>query len=435
MRGFNVLAVGLLLAVSARAEDWPQWMGPHRDNVWRETGIVERFPEDGPRVVWRAEVAGGYAGPAVAEGRVFVTDYVTRDNVRVPNFERKEFTGTERVLCLDEATGQLNWKHEYPVRYGISYPAGPRCTPLVHDEKVYTLGAEGQLFCFEAATGKVRWSKNLPRDYGTKAALWGYAGHPLIDGDKLICIVGGQGSHAVAFDKHSGEEIWRALTAREQGYSPPRIIEAGGVRQLILLSPEAVASVDPENGKTWWSVPYEATSGSIIMTPIHSGELLFVAGYNNKNLLLRLAADPPAAEVVWRDKPRKALSPVNVQPLLDDGVLYGFDQSGWMYGVDLESGERLWRSAAPLGADRPVDTGTAFLVKQGERYWLFNERGELVIARLSRAGYEELDRVQVIEPTNTAFGRDVVWSAPAYANRRVYVRNDKECLCVDLSAD
>ncbi len=426
---------GLLGVLSAgtNADEWPQWMGPRRDNVWRETGIVERFPAGGPQVLWRTPVAGGYSGPAVAGGRVFVTDYVTADDVKVPNFERKQFSGLERVLCLDETTGRELWKHEYPVKYTMSYPAGPRCTPLVHEGKVYTLGGEGHLICFDAASGEIVWSKDLVTQYGTKTALWGYAGHPLIDGDRLICIVGGEGSHAVAFDKTSGQEIWRALTAPEQGYSPPTIIEAGGTRQLILLRPDAVSSLDPATGREFWSVDYEATNGSIIMSPIHAAPYLYVAGYSNKNLLLQLADDRPAAEVVWRDLAKQAVSPVNVQPFLEGMVLYGFDQKGTFVAVELPSGERLWETPQPL-AERPVQTGTAFLVKQGDRFLLFTEQGDLIFARLSPSGYQELDRAHVIEPTNVAFGRDVVWSAPALANRHVYLRNDRECICVDLEA-
>ncbi|MBL4886745.1 MAG: PQQ-binding-like beta-propeller repeat protein, partial [Planctomycetaceae bacterium] len=129
--------------------------------------------------------------------------------LQVSDFDRKEFSGTERVLCLDEATGKEIWKHEYPVKYGMSYPAGPRCTPNVHQGKVYTLGGEGHLFCFDAKTGKVQWSKHLPVEYNAKTPLWGYAAHPLIDGNRLICIVGGEGSQAVAFDIDSGREVWK----------------------------------------------------------------------------------------------------------------------------------------------------------------------------------------------------------------------------------
>lgn len=424
-----------VLTPFATADDWPQWMGPNRDNVWREDGIVDKFPDGGPKVLWRVEVAGGYSGPSVANGRVFVTDYVTADNVKIDNFARAEFSGTERLLCLDETSGRQIWKHEYPVKYSVSYPAGPRCTPTVHDGKVYSLGAEGHLFCFNAESGDQIWSKQLRDDYNAKTALWGYTNHPLVDGNKLICIAGGKGSHVVAFNKDTGEEIWKNLTAREQGYSPPIIIEAGGTRQLILMSNQFIASVDPDSGKQYWSVPYQASSGSIIMAPVQFGDYLYVGGYSNKNLLLKLAADKPAAEVVWQDVSRTAISPVNVQPIMDGNMLYGVDQGGKMLGVELPSGKRVWESNEPVSAagKRPLQSGTAFIVRQGERYVFFNEHGELVLGDLSKDGYKEIDRAKVIEPSNLAFGRKVVWSMPAFANKHAYIRNDAELICVDLA--
>lgn len=430
------IVVGMHVA-KVHGDDWPQWMGPKRDNVWREEGLLDEFPEGGPKVVWRVPVAGGYAGPAVADGKLVVTDYESSDDVKVANFERKETSGTERVLCLNANTGDELWRHEYPVKYTISYPAGPRCTPIFDDDKVYTLGAEGNLICFEADSGRIVWQKDLPRKYKTKAAIWGYAGHPLIDGQKLICVAGGEGTHAVAFDKHTGKEIWHALTAPEQGYSPPTIIEAGGKRQLILVAPNAVTSVDPETGKTYWSVPYEATSGSIIMSPIKWRNYLYVGGYDKRSLMLELGAAEPTAEIVWRDKAKHGVSPINVQPFVDGEMMYGFDQSGRMFGVALPSGERVWETTSPV-SERPAYSGTAFIVRQGdagERYWLFNDSGDVIIARLTPEGYEEIDRAHVIEPTNNAFGREVVWCMPAFANKRMYVRNDTECIAVELAAE
>jgi outer membrane protein assembly factor BamB len=433
MKPLAAVVLALTFASQTHADDWPQWMGPQRDNVWREDRLIEKFPEGGPKILWRAPVAGGYAGPAVTEGRVYLMDYVTSDNVKVDNFDRKESSGAERVLCLDEKSGEIVWKHEYPVKYTISYPAGPRCTPVVKDGKVYALGAEGNLCCLDAETGDVVWSKDFHKQYNTKSALWGYASHPLVDGDNLICIVGGEGSHVVAFDKNTGEERWKGLTSPEQGYSPPTIIEAGGARQLILVRPNAVTSVDPATGEEYWSVPYEATSNSIIMSPVQSGDYLYVGGYSNKSLLLKLAHDKPTAEIEWRDRGANAISPVNVQPYAEEGVLYGFDQKGVMRAIELESGKKLWETPEPV-SDRPQNSGTAFIVRQGDRHWLLNDSGELVIGKITRDGFEETDRAKVIEPTNEAFGRDVVWSMPAFANRHAYLRNDEECICVDLEA-
>ena len=213
------LSLALFLTVlsisSARADDWPQWMGPRRDNIWREEGIIAKFPEGGPKVVWRAPVAGGYAGPAVANGKVYVTDYDAEGAVKQANFQRSEFTGNERVLCLDEATGKVLWKHEYSVKYDISYPAGPRCTPTVHGGKVYTLGSEGHLFCLDADTGKVLWSKDFNAEYGAKTAIWGYTGHPLVDGKTPFAA---DDANQPVAEKSGGRSPLRSRATRRLGF-------------------------------------------------------------------------------------------------------------------------------------------------------------------------------------------------------------------------
>jgi outer membrane protein assembly factor BamB len=435
LRAAFAVVVTLTLVAPLAADDWPQWMGPQRDNVWRESGLLDKFPEGGPRVVWRKPASYGYAGPAVANGRVYLTDFVTTSDLNVDNFARAEFPGTERVLCLDERTGETVWKHEYPATYTMSYPAGPRATPLVADGKVYALGGEGQLTCLDAATGNVVWAKNFHTDYNAPTPLWGFASHPLLDGNRLICIVGGEGSHAVAFNKDTGEEIWRAVTAADQGYSPPTIVEAGGARQLILAHPQAIEAINPETGASLWpeAVPFRAENGAIIMSPVHAAGGLFVGGYNNASLFLKLASDKPGVEVAWANKNKDAISPINVQPFAVDGIMYGFDQSGGLRAIDLAAGKSLWETSQPV-SERPQPSGSAFLVREGDRFWLFTENGDLVIAKLTPAGYEELDRAKVIEPTGAAHGRDVVWSMPAFANRRAYIRNGKEIICVDLAA-
>ena len=427
------MLVALLVTASLRADDWPQWMGPKRDNVWREEGILEKFPSGGPKKLWTAPLAGGYAGPAVAGESVFVSDYIKKTGeTDEGNFDLKETTGIERVWCLDAKTGDKIWKHEYPVKYAISYPYGPRCTPIVDGEMVYTLGAVGDLIAFNAKDGKVVWSKNLLAEYKTKAAIWGYAAHPMIDGQKLITLAGREGSHVVALDKTTGKELWKSQSQKEQGYSPPTIIEAGGKRQLIVGGPTALRSLDPETGKLYWSEKYEATMGSVIMTPIAFKEYLYLGGYKSKNLLLKLDKEKPTATTEWKDKAASGIGAVNVQPFLQGDTMYGFDDNGTMYAVELPSGKRLWESTELVGAAKGSET--AFLVKNGDRFISFTERGDLVLCKLTKEKYEEIDRAKgIVAATNTAFGRKVVWCAPAFANKRMYVRNDKEIACFDLA--
>ena len=417
---------------STRADGWPQWMGPKRDNVWREEGIVDKFPAGGPKVLWRAPVAGGYAGIAVADGKVFVTDFVPGGELPGDNFERKTAAGTERVLCLDEATGKELWKHEIPVTYTISYPAGPRCTPTVDGDRVYTLGAEGNLLCLSVTDGRVIWAKDLKKDYETKAALWGWAGHPLVDGNRLFVIAGTAKAHVVALDTLTGKELWRAGTAPEQGYSPPTIIEAGGVRQLVLMKPDGMYAVAPETGKILWETPYNADNGSIIMAPLKVGEHLYVGGFQEKNLCVKLAAEKPGVEVVWRNKAKHGISAVNVQPFVEGTMIYGFHEKGDLRGVEIPSGEVKWSSPGPFG-DRAPPSATAFITRHENRFFLFAETGDLVIAKLSPAGYEEIDRAHLLDTTQSAFGRGVVWCPPAYADRSVFIRNDKELIRVSLA--
>ncbi|MFN5733474.1 MAG: PQQ-binding-like beta-propeller repeat protein [Planctomyces sp.] len=433
----RALGIGMVLSLSCSAvsaDDWPQWMGPQRDNVWREDGLLEKFPAGGPKVLWSTPVAGGYSGPAVSGGKVCITDYVTADNVKVDNFDRREFSGTERIHCLDEATGKVLWTHEYPVKYSISYPAGPRCTPVMHEGLVYALGAEGHLFCLSTDSGKVVWSHDLKKEYSTTAPLWGYAAHPLIDGDNLLTLAGGEGTHIVALNRLTGQEVWRSTSsgAQGQGYCPPTIINHGGARQLIMYKPDAVVSLDPATGKQYWSLPYEASNGSIIMSPVLSGNYLYAAGYSNKSLMMELDPARPAAREVWRDK-SNIICPVNVQPFLDKEVLYGFDQKGVLRALTIPDGKRLWETSDAIGK-RPAGSETAFIVRQGSRYVLFNELGELLLAELTAEGYREIDRAKVIEPSNFAFGREVVWSMPAFANRHIYLRNDNQIICVDFAA-
>lgn len=434
LRSFVGATACILLAVPARADDWPQWMGPQRDGIWRETGILDKFPEGGPKVLWRSKIAGGYAGPAVADGRVYVHDFLTdADPRKVSNpMSRPALKGKERIHCLDARTGKPLWTHEYDVDYRVSYPAGPRCTPTVHDGKVYALGAMGNLLCLDAVSGKVVWDRNLPKDYQTEVPIWGYAAHPLVDGKKLICVVGGKGSVAVAFDKDTGKEFWKALSAPEPGYCPPSLIEAGGKRQVLIWHVQAIESLDPETGKVYWSVPLEPQFGMAIAAPRKHGDHLFAGAIGFRSVLIKLAKDKPAAEAVWRGTNRNSIYPVNCTPVVVDGILYGVDQPGILRAVRFETGERLWETTALTTGERPANSGTGFLVKNGDRFFIFNEKGELIIARLTPEKFDELGRAKLLEPTQFAFGRDVVWSHPAFAGKCMFARNDKELICVSL---
>lgn len=444
--GVLVSALLFCTASGSRADDWPQWLGTQRDGVWRETGLVEKFPKGGPRVLWRKPLAAGYSGPAVVGDRVYVMDREReRDKEGKPiRPTRDGIAGNERVLCLSATDGKLVWKHVYDCPYTISYPAGPRTTPLVRDGRVYTLGAMGDLLCLDANEGRVIWSKKLMKEYKLDAPpIWGFAAHPLLDGALLYCLVGGEKSAVVAFNKDTGEEVWRALTTQEIGYSPPMIYEAGGQRQLIVWLSESIQSLDPATGRVYWKQTYP-TDGPPrrpavnIITVRRLDDRLFLSTFYHGPMMLKLDRDKPDASVLWKGKSNNPARPDGLHilmapPVLKDGHIYGVCAAGQLRCLKADTGEQVWETFTATGGKKG-DCATAFLVPQGDRYVIFNDQGDLILARLSPKGYEEIDRTHILEPVQFAYGRDIVWSHPAFARRCVFARNDKEMVCVSLAA-
>ena len=449
---FKTLVLGLIAAGPVSticADDWPQWLGPGRDGVWNEEGILDQFPEDGPTLKWKVPIAGGYCGPAVANGKVFVCDWVETKSdddpkslhkgqlPRNPNFIRRLKAGTERVLCLDEKTGQILWEHKYDCPYTSagSYAIGPRATPTVDGKHVYTVGTEGHLFCLNVEDGSVVWSKQYQEDYGVELPTWGFAAPPLVHGDKLICIVGGAGTTCVAFDKLSGKEIWRALSSEKPGYSAPVMRKIGEHEQLILWSGESIHGLDAETGKEFWSVPFESTYGMSVATPQTQGRWVFAMCFSQKSTLIEVAKDGQSAKHVWEATSGTGIDGVHNTAMLDGDHVYGCGNGGRYICAKLSSGERVWSSFQPASAKRPISWGNVFTIRNGSRVFLANDHGELIIAKLSPQGYEEISRAQLIEPTHQVGSRRLVWSHPAFANRNVYVRNDKEIRCYSLAAE
>lgn len=439
----KTLLLTLACGLSARADDWPQWMGPQRDGVWRETGIVDTFPTGGPPVRWRVPIGGGYAGPAVVGNRVYVTDKQMPQGIQNPDnpFNRTRTPATERVVCLDDKDGSIVWKHEYECPYTVSYPAGPRTTPVVQDGRVYTLGSEGHLFCLKAEDGSVVWGKELKKEYHhEQSPVWGWSANLLLDGDRLICLVGGKGTTVVAFHKETGKEVWRAIDSggpHGPGYSSPVIVEAGGKRQLIVWHPAGVTSLDPESGSLHWNQPFVSSQGLSVATPRIVGDNLFVSAFYNGSLLLKLDRTQPAATVVWKrhgenEKITDALHCLISTPVIDGNHIYGVCSYGEMRCLDLKNGDRKWATFEPTSG-QSARWGNAFIVRHEDRYVLFSEKGDLILAQMTPTGYTEQSRAHLLEPTGPSQRRDVVWTHPAFANRCVYARNDKEIVCVSLA--
>jgi outer membrane protein assembly factor BamB len=440
--------LGFCFVGTGSGADWPQWLGPERDGVWRETGILEQFPPEGPRVLWRVQVHSGYSGPAVSGGRVYLMDWQQGPALTRQPGEKgaPQLPGTERLLCLDSATGQKLWEHSYPRAYRIDYPSGPRTTPVVHGKRVYSLGAMGDLRCLDTRDGREIWARDFLKEFGLQdAPFWGWAAHPLMVDEKLICLVGGEGSAVVAFSTETGAELWRALSTKEICYAPPILFDSGGRKQLIVWLSDQLAGLDPQTGKVLWSRPFP-TEGKPqrpevhIATPRIAADRLFLTSYYQGCALFQLDSEEPGAVELWARKStarssfNQGLHTVISTPVIRDGRIYGVCGSGELRCLDLKTGDRLWETYAATGGKKGW-FATAFFVAHEERFFIWNDQGELILARLEPEGFQEISRAKLLEPLENARGRDVVWSHPAFAERKAYFRNHQELICVSLAAE
>jgi outer membrane protein assembly factor BamB len=371
--------------------------------------------------VWSTPLGEGYSGPAVAKGKVYITDRIREKR-------------TERVLCLDAETGKIVWTHEYPAQYTVSYPAGPRSTPVVDAGRVYAIGAMGHMFCFDADKGTVLWQRDFVKEFGTKIPIWGLVASPLVDGDQLITLVGGENSLVVAFDKKTGKELWRSLNDEQVGYCPPVIFEFDGVRQLIVWHQQALSSLNPKNGEVYWQIPFRVRAALCIGTPRRVGNRLFVTAFYNGPLMVEVSGK--TTKVAWRGKSDSevktdGLHSIISTPWMNKTHIYGICSYGQLRCLDAKTGARLWETFDATGKGR---WWNAFIIPHEDRYFIHNEQGDLIIANLTPQGYKETSRAKLVEPTRPVQRRQTIWSHPAFAMKSVFARNDKEIVRVDLSA-
>jgi outer membrane protein assembly factor BamB len=324
----------------------------------------------------------------------------------------------ERILCLDAATGRTLWTHAYPVRYGkMEYGNGPRSTPTVHAGRVYTFGAVGHLHCLDAASGKVLWGIDTVKELKGRVPSWGHACSPLVDGDRLIVQVGGQpGACLVALDRGTGKVLWRSLADRP-GYSSPVLIETGGGRQLVYWTPENVAGLEPASGKVLWKVPYASTYDVSISDPVWHDGVLLVSGYWEGSKAIRLDEQGRNPRVVWQGK---RLSLLMSTPLCRAGHVYALDKKDGLKCIELATGKVKWEKVYATPKEHNPQAALAWI---GERALIFNARGELILAHLSPEGYRQISKASLIGRT---------WANPAFADRSVFARNDREIVCVAL---
>lgn len=399
-----------LLASLARAEDWPQFRGPRGDGTWHAPDLPERWPETGLKQLWRQEIGGGYAGVSVVGDRVY-----TLDRQKPPD-ER------ERILCFHAESGQLLWKHEYPVEYGkLDYGNGPRATPTIHDGRLYSVGALGDVKCLDAKTGDVVWQLHYVRDFGGRLPTWGFAGSPVIHGDFCYLSPGNaNGASVIAVHRLTGKELWRSLSD-EAGYATPIVFAAHGRDQLFCWTPSHLRCVDATTGEPLWSHPYEITYGVSIAKPIMQEGIVFIAGYWDGAKAIRLGETAKSAKLTWEDN--KYLRGLMSQPLYRDGLCYLLDKTHGLTCFELQTGKKLWDDGNQMTPRGRNPHASLVWLGDADRAVILNENGDLILARLNKDGYRETSRTNIIGFT---------WAAPAFAGDKVYARSDTEIVCVSL---
>jgi len=406
------------------SQDWPDWRGVNRDGIWTETGIVKKFDSGKITQKWSVPVGSGYSGPTVSKGKVYLADLI------------KNPSQTEGVLCFDEKSGKKIWEFRYPCEYtGVGYPAGPRASVVINNGKAYSLGTMGNLFCFDAEKGNVIWQKDLNREYEIIMPTWGISATPLITGDKVILQISGSNNACViALDKNTGKEIWRNLEDIA-AYSAPILIEKNGKKVVVVWTEDSLAGLNPETGEVFWRFPWKTGSGMSIATPVLYNDYIFVSAFYSGSLLVKLGNDYTSAKKVWQrsgesERKTDALHCVMNTPVIINDFIYGVDSYGELRCLELATGNRIWEDLTAVKKDRWANI---HFIQNGYKTWMFNEQGELIISELSPSGFKEISRAKIIEPTKEQLPRGVTWSHPAFANKHVYIRNDRELVCVDLS--
>ena len=420
----SCLCFALFWAGDLFATDWPQWRGPDRAAAWTESGIVEKLPKTGLKVLWRAPIAMGFSSPVIAAGKVYLSDA-----------ELKKPIVRQRVHCLEADSGKVRWTYSYETPapdwfFTEEQARGPGATPIVWKGKVYALDLFGSLVCLDTKHGNAVWKKNLKEEFQMKETS--VDASPLIEGDLLILMLGGKGGAGiVALDRNTGREVWRALDEAVT-WSSPIVIDAGGVRQLIVWTQQSVSSINPANGKPYWR---EATStgGSPgtagVSTPVFQNSYLLVSGW-----MFELEKNRPAGKTLWpegKGVSRRILSDTSTGLLLGDYV-YSAKTGGEFLCLKAATGEEVWKTST---VTELINGASIHVTIHGDSAFLFNDRGELIQARLAPGGYEEISRAKLIEPTWPFGSRKVAWAAPAFAHQNVYARNDQELICVSLAAN
>jgi len=423
-------------AAPAAAFDWPQFRGPDRTGVSAEKGLLQQWPKDGPKLLWTIKTAGlGFSSPSIVGDRLYTLG--ARDD-------------TTYVLCYDIGRkGEELWKAKVGPMFTFdnnTWGDGPRGTPTVDGDRLYALGGFGDLVCVDARTGKELWRTHLEKDLGgVMMSEWGYSESPLVDGDKLVCMPGGERGTLAAFDKKTGKLLWRSKGLKDKAtYSSLRVLEVGGVRQYVALTMidnvegSAVAGVAADDGRLlWYQRFHKGHSYAVAPTPLIRGDLVYVtAGYGAGCRLLKITGKDGKfeAEEQYSTKAQKSLKNQHGGVVLVGDHVYGHSERlGWVC-QDFKTGKNVWEEEAKL----ECEASGSILAADGCLY-LYSDQAEVALLKTTPDGWDEQGRFPLPQKsdapkTRATSSRAQIWTPPVIANGRLYLRDQELLFCFDVRA-
>lgn len=392
-----IIAASFILP--ANAADWPRWRGPDLTGVSQETGWLAKWPASGPKQLWKTSIGTGFSAAAVSGGHIYVSGNANN---------------TDTIFCFDAQKGGLIWKYSYASRLDPkNYEGGPSATPSITDGRVYTFSKRGLLLCLDAEKGGVIWSNNVTESLNAEIPNWGFASSVLVEGE--VCYINA-GAAGAAFDKKTGKVLWSS-GKEAAGYSTPVPFNAGSERALVLCLKQEVAAVRAKDGQELWRYPWKTDWNVNAADPIVSdSKILISSGYNHGAALLDVAGGKP--KLVWENKNMR--NHFNGCVLID-GFIYGFDgdagrKDTGLKCVEFATGREKWSER----------TGVGGLMAADGKLIVLTEKGELMVAEATPAGFKPISRAQVLG------GK--CWTTPVLANSRIYCRNAKgDLICLDVS--
>jgi outer membrane protein assembly factor BamB len=443
--------VGGLLCLGAGAtaagdDEWPQFLGPHANGISTETGLLDRWPTNGPPMLWEKKIGSGYGAPSVRGSRLVVHHRIADEEI---------------VECLEAASGKSIWQYRYPSHFidPYGYNNGPRGSPLLTADRCYTFGAEGKLACLDLVSGKLVWQRDTAADWEIPPAFFGVGSSPILEGNLVLVMVGGQpNSGVVAFDADAGKTVWESVGRKnwqgqpmtgwpgdrmvdwqtwekQASYSTPVTATIHGQRQVLCLMRQGLVSLNPTNGEVHFSFWFRSTVTESVnaMSPVVVDDLIFISAayYKIGSVLLRVNPDGKGVEEVWRST---ALETHWTTPIYQDGFLYAFsgrnEPDAHFRCVEFKTGKLMWdrdERWQPHSTLTPSVYGRGSCIFADGKLIAIGEGGLLGLFKASPRQVEEISRTQI------PMLHYPCWAAPALSHKRLYLRSEGMLVCLGMS--